>query len=113
MRLFSKIFSILFVLSVLFFLFAPSVKAQCACKSHCSGSEELVDLCTNPYKKYYCCKIHQPTSTPIKNPGASPTETPAGGCRCQNGKCVGNLTKCTYTVVGCPQTCSDPAKTPL
>jgi hypothetical protein len=36
--------------------------------------------------------------------------TPAGGCKCQNGKCVGNLTKCRYTVVGCPQTCSDPAK---
>jgi len=80
MRLFSKILSILFVLSVLFFLFAPSVKAQCACKSHCSGSEELVDLCTNPYKKYYCCKIHQPTNTPQPTPtkgsGALPTVRP-------------------------------------
>jgi len=156
MRVISKIFSILFVLSVLLVLFVPSVKAQCACKSHCSGSEELVDLCTNPYKKYYCCKIHQPTSTPkptntpasqncnwigytcvgscaagysctavgsytcacvantqpteTRTPLASPTVTPAGGCWCQNGKCVGNLTKCTYTVSGCSQTCSDPAK---
>jgi hypothetical protein len=59
----------------------------------------------------------QPTKTPIPQPTntlpplASPTLTPAGGCWCQqNGKCVGNLTKCRYTVVGCSQTCSDPAK---
>jgi hypothetical protein len=55
-----------------------------------------------------CCKPKsQPTATPKH---ASPTLTPAGGCKCQNGKCVGNLTKCRYTVVGCPQTCSDPTK---
>jgi hypothetical protein len=75
MRLISKIFSIILVLYILSILFASSIKAQCACKSQCGPNEELDDLCTDPYKPYYCCR---PTSTPAPQPTNTPqiTEKP-------------------------------------
>ena len=128
MRLFSRIFSIILVLFVLSILYLPSVKAGCSfdaygnCTGTCSCSPYCgscnckafsTSFCIEDKSTCYTCPTNtpKPTSTPQPTrPGASPTLTPAGGCWCQNGKCVGNLTKCTYTAVGCPQTCSDPAK---
>jgi hypothetical protein len=126
MRLFSRIFFILSLLSVLCALSPHPIYAlACSgtgytCRKFDCAVNEIEDTsryCTN--YDYICCKkvptsTPKPTSTPQPSdtpiPFTSPTVTPAGGCKCQNGKCVGNLTKCTYTVVGCPQTCSDPAK---
>jgi hypothetical protein len=117
MRLISKIFSIILVLYILSILFASSIKAQCACKSQCGPNEELDDLCTDPYKPYYCCR---PTSTPASQPtptkgsGASPTDTPVpnptiGGAVCPNPtypNCSGtdycNVINCGKTIAGCP-----------
>jgi len=81
---------------------------QYNCRKHfCNSNEDRVSgSCAGT--DMVCCKPRpQPTNTPYIP--ASPTMTQPG-CRCQNGKCVGNLTKCRYTVVGCPRTCSDPAK---
>jgi len=100
MRVIFKIFSITLVL---FVLFAPSVKAQCACKSQCGPNEELDDLCTDPYKPYYCCR---PTATPKPtNPpgGASPTLTPTlpPYCNCINStsSCIGST--CVFKQKDC------------
>jgi len=120
MRLFSRIFFILSLLSVLYVLSPhPIYAAACSgpgytCRKFDCAVNEIEDTsryCTN--YDYICCKkvptsTPKPTNTP-EYQGASPT-VPPGGCACQNGKCVGNLTECTYTVVGCSQTCSDPAK---
>ena len=77
--------------------------------NYCNSGEISSGYCNSSGQLIICCVANtQPTNTP-PNIGASPTVTQPG-CRCQNGKCVGNLTKCTYTVVGCPRTCSDPAK---
>jgi hypothetical protein len=113
MRLFSKIFFILSFLSVLCAL-SPHPIYALACsgtgytcrKFDCAVGEEedTSRYCTN--YDYICCK-KVPTSTPAPQPTAtlrpvaSPTVTPAGGCWCQNGKCVGNLTFCRYIAV-CP-----------
>jgi len=73
-------------------------------KYSCNSNEDRVSgSCAGT--DMVCCKPRpQPTNTPKPtNPPvvASPTLTPAGGCWCQNGKCVGNLTFCRYIAV-CP-----------
>jgi hypothetical protein len=130
MRLFSKILSILFVLSVLLVLFAPSVKASCSFNSYnqctgtcscpagyCGGCSCVVmyGYCTS-YSNCYSCPTStpapQPTDTPI--PFTSPTVTTApsptiGGAVCPNSSypnCSGtdycNVTNCGKTIAGCP-----------
>jgi hypothetical protein len=107
MRVISKIFSITLVLYILSILFASSIKAQCACKSQCGPNEELDDLCTDPYKPYYCCRptsTPQPTNIPAPLPtsgtsatGNPPTPTTGGmqcstTAQCYNAYCAPSLT---------------------
>jgi hypothetical protein len=114
MRLFSKIFFILLSLLSVLCALSPHPIYALACsgsgytcrKFDCAVNEieDTSRYCTN--YDYICCK-KVPTSTPAPQPTAtlrpvaSPTVTPAGGCWCQNGKCVGNLTFCRYIAV-CP-----------
>jgi hypothetical protein len=123
MRLIFKLFFILSLLSVLYAL-SPRPIYALACsgtgytcrKFDCAVGEVEDTSHTCTFYDYISCKkvptstpAPQPTNTPGGGVGASPTVT-TPGCWCQNGKCVGNLTKCAYTVSGCPQTCSDPTK---
>jgi hypothetical protein len=125
MRLFSKILSILFVLSVLYVLFVPSVKASCSfnsynqCTGTCSCPAGYCGGCSCVVMYGYCTSYSNCHSCPTSTSAPQPTDTlapvtsptvPPGGCTCQDGKCVGDLTKCRYTVAGCPKTCSDPTK---
>jgi hypothetical protein len=116
-----KLYTNLFVLSVLYVLFVPSVKASCIFNSYnqctgtcscpagyCGGCSCVVidDYCIS-YSNCHSC----PTSTSAPRPtsGASPTVTP-GSCTCKNEKCVGNLTHCRYAAGTCNNNCSDPTK---
>jgi hypothetical protein len=121
MRVIFKIFSILFALYILSILFVSPAKAACSedaygnCTGTCNcASYGLCGSCSCKWQSDNYCGATGcspcPTNTPGGGVGTSPTVTPAGGCWCQNGKCVGNLTKCTYTVSGCNTTCSDPTK---
>jgi hypothetical protein len=113
MRVIFKLFFVLSLLSVLYAL-SPRPIYALACsgtgytcrKFDCAVGEVEDTSRTCTLYDYICCK-KVPTSTPAPQPSitekpeASPTLTPAGGCWCQNGKCVGNLTKCIYIAV-CP-----------
>ncbi len=121
MRLIFKIIFGLGLFLILYTLSPPPIYAlACSgtgytCRKFDCAPGEVEDITRecNP-DDYICCK-KVPTSTPRPQPTntpyvpASPTATQAPLCRCQNGKCVGDLTKCKYIAVGC-RTCSDPTK---
>ena len=95
MRVISKIFSILFVLSVLLVLFAPSIKASCHhnsygdCVGTCSCPSGTTGTCTCNESSGICAADTSQCKAPTNPP--QPTNTPASqNCNWIGYTCVGS-----------------------